>query len=67
MNTSNLNAVYHAETIMEIENELQNHGYSINSIVIEFGKSFKIQTFCRPKWTVNYVIKFLRSGNDSLH
>ena len=33
--------------IKEIENVLQDHGYSINKIICEVMKTFKLKTLCR--------------------
>jgi len=33
--------------VKEIENVLQNHGYSINNIICEVMKTFKLKTLCR--------------------
>ena len=33
--------------VKEIENVLQSHGYSINNIIVEVMKTFKIKTLCR--------------------
>ena len=33
--------------VKEIENVLQNHGYSINNIIVEVMKTFKLKTLCR--------------------
>ena len=33
--------------VKEIENVLQNHGYSINTIIVQVMKTFKLRTLCR--------------------
>ena len=33
--------------VKEIENVLQNHGYSINTIIVQVMKTFKLKTLCR--------------------
>ena len=33
--------------VKEIENVLQNHGYSINTIIFDVMKTFKLKTLCR--------------------
>ena len=33
--------------VKEIENVLQNHSYSINTIIIQVMKTFKLKTLCR--------------------
>ena len=33
--------------VKEIENVLQSHGYSINNIICEVMKTFKLKTLCR--------------------
>lgn len=35
------------KSIREIENVLQNHGYSINTIICDVIKTFKLKTLCR--------------------
>ena len=37
--------------VKEIENVLQNHGYSINNIICEVMKTFKLKTLC---WQVSF-------------
>jgi hypothetical protein len=37
--------------VKEIENVLQNHGYSINNIICEVMKTFKLKTLC---WQINF-------------
>src|SRR5659263_789598 len=37
--------------VKEIENVLQNHGYSINNIICEVMKTFKLKTLC---WQISF-------------